>query len=263
VDFGITGYLDEQLMHQIATLFLGFAEHDYDLVLEALLGAGLIDEAIRNSPGFQVDLKDVSEQFYGRSLKTISVRDVYDQIMVLVLKYHLRLPRNVLLLLKTFVQTEALGKILGSEASLLEAARPYARQLLERGFDSRRFFRNFIQDVRTTGGYLKTVPRLVHDILEQTARGKQRWELWHGGLEDLNNQFSRGINRLTLGFIISASLIAAALVLNSGQKIFDVTVNFLGLKAIPLTSLFGLAGYVIATALGLWLIFSIFRSGKL
>ena len=191
------------------------------------------------------------------------MRDVYDQIMVLVLKYHLRLPRNVLLLLKTFVQTEALGKILGSEASLLEAARPYARQLLERGFDSRRFFRNFIQDVRTTGGYLKTVPRLVHDILEQTARGKQRWELWHGGLEDLNNQFSRGINRLTLGFIISASLIAAALVLNSGQKIFDVTVNFLGLKAIPLTSLFGLAGYVIATALGLWLIFSIFRSGKL
>jgi ubiquinone biosynthesis protein len=39
------------------------------------------------------------------------------------------MPRNLLLLFKTFIQTESLGKILGSEASLLEVTRPYAKKL--------------------------------------------------------------------------------------------------------------------------------------
>ena len=103
----------------------------------------------------------------------------------------------------------------------------------------------------------------MHDILRQTAQGKQRLELGHTGLEDLNSQFAKGVNRLTVGFIISASIIAAALVLNSSQRVFEVTLNLFGLKTISITSLFGLVGYVIATILGLWLIISIFRSGKL
>ncbi len=263
VDFGITGYLDEQMMHQIANIFLGFADHDYDRVLEALWDAGIVDEETMDLKSFLIDLKDMSEPFYGRSLQTISVRDVYDQIMQLIYKYHIRLPRNILLLLKTFIQTEALGKILGSEASLLEAARPYARKFLERHYNFKRFFRDLEREVRITGGYLKSMPRFFHDILRQTAQGKQRFEFWHGGLESLTGQFARGLNRLTVGFIISASLIAAAMILNSGHKVFEVTLNLFGLKTIPVTDLFGLLGYSIATALGLWLIISIFRSGKL
>ena len=263
VDFGITGYLDEQMMGQIANLFLGYAEHDYDLVIEALRDAGIIDEETMDLKSFQADLKDISEPFYGRSLQTISVRDVYDQVMQLVYKYHIRLPRNILLLLKTFIQTEALGKILGSEASLLEAARPYAERFLERRYNPKKFFRDLGKEVRTTGGYLRTMPKLLHDILRQTAQGNQRLEFRHTGLEKLNSQFAKGVNRLTVGFIISASIIAAALVLNSSQRIFEVSLNFFGLAPISITSLFGLVGYVIATILGLWLIFSIFRSGKL
>jgi ubiquinone biosynthesis protein len=263
VDFGITGYLDEQMMHQIANILLGFAEHDYDRVLEALWDAEIVNEQTMDLQNFLVDLKDISEPFYGRSLKTISVRDVYDQVMLLIYKYHIRLPRNLLLLLKTFIQTEALGKILGSEASLLEAARPYARKFLERNYNVKRFFRDFGREARITGGYLKMMPKFVHDILRQTAQGNQRWELRHSGLENLNNQFARGVNRLTIGFIISASIIAAAMVLNSGQRVFDVTLNLFGLKTVSVTALFGLLGYVIATLLGLWLIISILRSGKL
>lgn len=263
VDFGITGYLDEQMMHQIANIFLGFADHDYDRVLEALWDAGIFDEETMDLKSFLIDLKDLSEPFYGRSLQTISVRDVYDQIMQLIYKYHIRLPRNILLLLKTFIQTEALGKILGSEASLLEAARPYARKFLARNYNVKRFFSDLEREVRISGGYLKSMPKFFHDILRQTAQGKQRWELWHGGLESLTGQFAKGLNRLTVGFIISASLIAAALILNSDQKIFDVTLNLFGLKTISVTALFGLLGYIIATILGLWLMISILRSGKL
>jgi ubiquinone biosynthesis protein len=263
VDFGITGYLDEEMMRQIANLFLGYAEHDYDMIMDALTDAGLIHEETMDLKAFRVDLKDMSEAFYGRSLQNISVRDVYDQLMDLVLKYRIRLPRNLLLLLKTFIQTEALGKILGSDASLLEVTKPYARRLLQKGYDARSMLKNMGRDARITAGYTKAVPKLVHDLLRQTVQGKQRIEIRHGGLDPISGQIEKGVNRLTLGIVLSASILAAALVLNSTQKVFDVTLDFFGPHTVSITSLLGVAGYVIATGLGLWLVISILRSGRL
>jgi len=263
VDFGIIGYLDEEMMVQIANLFLGYAEHDYELVLGALLDAGLISEDTVDLKRFRTDLKDTSEPFYGRTLQNISVRDVYEQIMQLVFKYQIHLPRNLLLLLKTFIQTEALGKILGSDASLLETTRPFAKKLLERGYDTRKVFQNLGREARALSGYMKMLPKFVHDILRQTAGGRQRLELWHGGFQQLDSKFEKGVNRLTVGIIISASTMAAALILNSSQKVIEFDVNLFGLKAVSITALLGLTGYTIATILGVWLIISILRSGRM
>lgn len=263
VDFGITGYLDEETMMQIANIFLGYAEHDYDMILEALEEAGLIDSEAMNLDDFRLDLKDISEPFYGRSLQTISVKEVNDQIMQLVLKYHIRLPRNLLLLLKTFIQTEALGKILGSDASLLEVTRPYARKLLQRGYDAQKMIRNIGKEARSLGGYMKMMPKVIYDVLKTTASGRHRLEVIHSGFEQIDTKIEKGINRLTVGIVIAASLIAASLILNSSQTVIEVSVNLLGIHKISVTALLGLTGYTLATFLGFWLIISIFRSGRM
>ncbi len=263
VDFGITGYLDEETMMQIANIFLGYAEHDYQMIMDALEDAGIIDGETVDLKSFCTDLKDISEPFYGRTLQTISVKDVYDQIMQLVLKYQIQLPRDLLLLLKTFIQTEALGKIMGSDASLLEVTRPYARKLLQRGYDARKMMRNFRREVRSLGGYVKMIPKLMYDLLKSASGGKHRLEIRHTGFEQIDTKFEKGINRLTVGIVISASLIAASLILNSTQKVFEFTVYFMGPQRISITALLGLLGYSLATLLGFWLIISIFRSGKM
>ncbi len=262
VDFGITGYLDEEMMRQIAHLFLGYAEHEYAMVMDALMDAGLINEEM-DLKAFRSDLKDVSESFYGRSLQNISVKDVYDQVMDLVLKYHIRLPRNLLLLLKTFIQTEALGKILGSDASILEVTKPFAKQLLQRGLNTRSMMRNLDRETRTLSGYARSMPKYLNDILRQTAAGKQRVEVRHSGLEDVQSHLERGVNRLTVGLIIAASIVAGAMILNSGQRVMDFTFGFFGLQTVSLTAILGVIGYAVATLLGIWLIFSILRSGRL
>jgi ubiquinone biosynthesis protein len=263
VDFGITGYLDDETMHQIACLLLGYAEHDYEMVMDALLDAGLIDEETMDLKSFLRDLKDMSESFYGRSLRTISVRDVYDQIIQLIYKYKIRLPRNLLLLFKTFIQTEALGKILGSDASILEVTKPYAKKLIERSYQKKDVLKTMRKDAISMGSRMKLIPKLVHDILHQTAKGKQRIELRHNGFQDMSRQFVKGINRLIIGLVISASLIAGAMVLDASQKLFVFTVNFFGVQKISLTALLGMTGYVVASFLGIWLIIMIFRSRKL
>lgn len=263
VDFGIVGYLDEETMLQVAHVFLGFAEHDYNLVMEAFEAAGLIDGETVDLDRFRHDLKEISEPFYGRSLKTISVKDVYDQIMRLVYKYRLSLPRNLLLLLKTFIQTEALGKILGSEASLLEVTRPYAKELLKRGYEAQRIFKNIGREAKAAGNYLRWMPKFTHEIFKRLATGEHRLELHHGGIDEAANKFETSLNRLTVGLVVAASIIAASLILNSSQEVATWHINLFGLQTISITQLLGISGYLIATVLGLWLIFSIVRSGKL
>ncbi len=262
VDFGITGYLDEETMRQIANLFLGYAEHDYNMIMDALMDAGLINEDM-DLKAFRVDLKDVSESFYGRSLRHISVRDVYDQMMDLVLKYHVRLPRNLLLLLKTFIQTEALGKILGSDASILEVTRPFAKKLLQRGLNTQSMLRNLDREGRKLSGYTRSIPKHLNDILRQTAAGRQRIEVVHTGFGEARTQVEKSANRLTVGIIVAASIIAGAMILNSGQKILEFTFGFLGSQSVSLTAILGVTGYAVATLLGIWLIVSILRSGRL
>jgi ubiquinone biosynthesis protein len=263
VDFGITGYLDEETMLQIANIFLGYAEHDYDMVMDGLEDASLISEETVDTKNFRNDLKDISEPFYGRTLQTISVRDVYEQVMQLLFKYRIRLPRNLMLLMKTFIQTEALGKILGSDASLLEITQPYAKALLQRGYDAQKLVRNIGREVRVTHGYLKGFPKLLHDLLKGLTSGKRPIEIRHSGFQEIPARVERGINRLTVGLVISASLIAGSLVLNSSQTLMEFTVSFLGGHTISVTALLGLLGYSLATVLGFWLIISIFRSGKI
>jgi ubiquinone biosynthesis protein len=263
VDFGIMGFLDDDMMRHVAHLLLGFAEHDYDMVMEALEDAGILRPNMENLQEFRTDLKDVAEPFYGRSLRTVSVRDIYDQVMQLVLKYHIKLPRNLLLLFKTLIQTEALGKILESHASLLEVSRPYAKKFLEKSYDPQNLFTGMAKDAREFGSYLKSAPRWIHDILKQTAAGKQRIELHHTGFSEMDTRLEKGINRLTIGIVIAASTIAASLILNSSQKVIEFSVDFLGRQTLSITGILGLAGYTIATFLGIWLIVSIFRSGKM
>jgi ubiquinone biosynthesis protein len=265
VDFGITGYIDDEMMRQIAYLFLGYAEHDYTMVMEALENAGLVDPKTIDLETFQRDLKDISEPFYGRALQTIAVREVYDQVIGLVLKHHIRMPRNLLLLLKTFVQAEALGKILNSDANILEVTRPYAEKLLQKGYDTRKLLKNLGRETHNMGQYMRRVPQYVNDILRQAAQGDYQFEFRHRGFENFDHKMERGINRLTVGAIISASTIAAALILNSDQIVLEFPLDFLGWgqHTLSITALLGIAGYSIATVLGIWLILSIFRSGKL
>jgi ubiquinone biosynthesis protein len=262
VDFGITGYLDEEMMRHIANLFLGYAEHDYDMIMDALMDTGLINEDM-DLKAFRNDLKDVSESFYGRSLQHISVKDVYDQLMDLVLKYHIRLPRNLLLLFKTFIQTEALGKILGTDASLLEVTKPFAKKLLQRGLDTQSMLRNLDREGRALSAYARSIPKHLNDILRHTAEGTQRIELRHTGLTQTQSVVEKGVNRLTVGIIIAASIMAGALILNSGQTVLELPFGLLGLRTISLTAILGISGYVIATLLGIWLVVSILRSGRL
>jgi ubiquinone biosynthesis protein len=103
----------------------------------------------------------------------------------------------------------------------------------------------------------------LNDILRHTAEGTQRIELRHTGLGKARSQVEKGVNRLTVGIIVAASIIAGAMILNSGQTVLQLPFGFFGLRTISLTAVLGVTGYVVATILGIWLVVTILKSGRL
>lgn len=263
IDFGLMSYVDDEMMKELANLCLGFSDHDYDMVMDALKEMGLLDKQEIRLKEFKADLKETSEPFYGRALPTISVREVYDKVMQLVLKHRITLPRNLLLILKTFVQNEAIGKKLGSTSSILQVAKPYAERLIRQSFEPDQLLKRFNTDVRKIAGHLQSMPASASKLLANAADNRLSMEIRHTTSSRLQQSLEKGINRLIVGIIIASSTIAAALILNSSQKLFNIDLGVAGFSEISLTGLLGVTGYVIATLLGLWLIISILRSGRL
>jgi ubiquinone biosynthesis protein len=104
------------------------------------------------------------------------------------------------------------------------------------------------------------LPKFVFDIIKRTAEGGHGIEIRIADMSDTVKRMERGLNRAIVGVIISASTIAGSLVLSSPEKIIELK---LGGHTLSLSTLLGMTGYSIATILGLWLILSIFRSGKM
>jgi ubiquinone biosynthesis protein len=263
IDFGLVSYLDDEMMGQLANLCLGFADHDFDLVMGALQDMGFLTPKGLNLKAFRSDLKDISEPFYGRSLTTISVKEVYDKVMQLVRKHRVTIPRKVLLILKTFVQNEAIGKKLGSNTSILKIARPYAERVFRKRMEPEQLVKDIGKEAKMAAGYLRSMPKRLNEILEKTAEGNFSIKVKHTAAGKLHQTLEKGLNRMVVGLIVAASTIAASLILNSSQTVMEIDLPVLGLSGISLTALLGVTGYVISTFLGLWLIISILKSGRL
>jgi ubiquinone biosynthesis protein len=111
--------------------------------------------------------------------------------------------------------------------------------------------------------FSKGLPPENTSIFKGIAAGKHQIEIRHSGFQQTDAKIEKGINRLTVSLIISASLIAGSLVLDSSEKVMEFSIDFFGIHTISITALLGLLGYSLATVLGFWLILSIFRSGRM
>ena len=261
-DFGITGFIDQELMRHLANIFIGYAEHDYDRVITVLQSMDLLTEKT-NFKSFKYDLMDLSEPFYGRSLDHIQIKDVFDKIITLAVKYQLRLPRELILLFKSLIGVESLGRTLSPGANILETLKPYAIKLLERTYDPNIMMGNIRHDLFNYASILKSTPDLAQKILKNVATGSQNLNLTLkvNRLEEIEQSYIRGSNRITIGLVTGTSVLGGAWVLASDNQRLPISIPSLGIQNLPITTLLGLIAFSMATILGAWLVFTaLFRS---
>jgi len=144
------------------------------------------------------------------------------------------------------------GLMLDPEFNLTTEIRPFAAELMSRRLRPRELMRNMRRTLSDLSLSLREAPGSVDAFLRALRRGYVNIAFEHKGLHDLTSTIDKSSNRIAFGLITAALLISSALIMVSGKG-----PSVFGFPAM------GVAGYVVSGLLGLWLVVSILRGGRL
>lgn len=251
IDFGMVGRVTEQRRFQIVRLLHGLVVHDSAAVAEVLA-----DWTEENNDIDEVRLQESADvfvdQYRGVPLKDLRMGAMLGDVTAMLREHGLSLPADLALMIKAFLTLEGMGRQLDPDFDMASQARPYLeRAMLER----------FAPDVlvrrgrRTLSGLvdlLRDMPRDVHRLLQSARRGKLQMHIEVDTLRAFGEQVDRAANRLTMGIITASLVIGSSIVMNSvGGGVSNRWLMALGVL-----------GFVGAALCGVWILFSIWRSGR-
>lgn len=135
VDFGMVGALDDRLRQQLGRLLSGFLRRDPGRLADALLALGTSTDVVDRAR-LREDLGNLLTRYFGRSIGEVSLRSAIAQILEIVRRHRLRVPRDLSSLFTMLVIAEGLVAELDPEFRFAEALAPYARRHLLSGITS-------------------------------------------------------------------------------------------------------------------------------
>jgi ubiquinone biosynthesis protein len=168
LDFGIMGTLTEIDKNYLAQNFLAFFRRDYRRVAEAHIESGWAPKDTRVDD-FESAIRAVCEPIFAKPLKEISFGRVLLRLFQTSRRFNIEVQPQLVLLQKTLLNIEGLGRELDPELDLWETAKPF----LERWMAEQVGWRGFIERVRQEAPYWSTIlpqlPRLLHQALAGQA----------------------------------------------------------------------------------------------
>ncbi len=204
LDFGIMGTLTATDKHYLAQNFLGFFRRDYRRVAEMHIESGWIPANTRVDE-FETAIRAVCEPIFSRPLKDISFGRVLMRLFQTARRFNMQVQPQLVMLQKTLLSIEGLGRQLDPDLDLWVTAKPY----LERWMKEQIGWRGLVQHVRDEAPYWSTIlpqiPRLVHGFLNEKN---------HDPLPQSMRQLMRETRQQTiLLVVIAAALISIAALL--------------------------------------------------
>ncbi|MFQ5651111.1 MAG: ABC1 kinase family protein [bacterium] len=251
VDFGMMGRLDQALMEEVSDLLIGTVQKDADLIIRVLINLGSLDEE-KEVRTLRADIASFVDRYYAVPLKRINVKTIISDVFDVMSKHGLRMPSNLLMLMKAMGTYEDIARKLDPDFEIFSLAQPFVRRLMMRRLDVNRLAYEGVKTLRDFYELLRVGPREIELLLRKLKRGQFAIELQDRGLQNLMLEIDRSSNRVAFSLIIAALIVGSSLIL--------------ALEAGPVLwgyPLFGLLGFLFAGLLGMWLVIAILRSGRL
>ncbi|MDH3560840.1 MAG: ubiquinone biosynthesis regulatory protein kinase UbiB [Gammaproteobacteria bacterium] len=210
VDFGIMGTLNPVDQRYLAENFLAFFRRDYRRVAELHVESEWVPSGTRVDE-FESAIRTVCEPIFEKPLKEISFGNVLLRLFQTARRFDMEIQPQLVLLQKTLLNIEGLGRQLYPDLDLWQTAKPFLERSMSEQLGARALMRNIRQSVPAWTETLPELPMLAHKFLEQTTAGKLRVEWNSRELGRLRRDLRRA-NRRTVGAIVGSGLILAAAV---------------------------------------------------
>ena len=246
LDYGMIGMVDGRTREQLLDLLLAISQQDVQNAVKLVLQIGEphieVDMAL-----LQIDVRDFISNYYGIELERLRVGNVLSDFVAILSNHGIRCPGSLMLLIRCLVTLEGVGRALDPEFNLARHLEPFVEQMVREKYSPTRMAQRVYADTQNLWNCFHDLPSQVSRTLQKLSTDHLRIQLEHRNLDHFILELERSSNRLVVGMVIAALIVASALIISKGSSTIWVT--------LPI--------YVLSSLLAMWLIYGIFRSGRL
>ena len=252
IDFGMVGRLSSVRRSQVIDLLAGLARHDEEAMLEVFLqwrGADDVDEA-----RLATDLGELAFDYADVQLKDIKIGVLLHRISALLREHAILMPADLTLLFKALISLEGLGRQYDPEFRLVERVKPFVDRAMQQRYQPAEAVRRGQATLNDFFGLVMAMPRDLARLIKDARQGRIRVDLDLKRLDSFGDRLDRAIDRVTIGVMTASLVIGSSIVMTvpGGPTIFGASI----------LTLLGLLGYLMAFVNSLWVVISIWRSGR-
>ena len=211
VDFGIMGTLSPKDQRYLAENFLAFFRRDYHRVAELHVESEWVPHGTRIDE-FESAIRSVCEPIFERPLKEISFGQLLLRLFQTARRFDMEIQPQLVLLQKTLLNIEGLGRQLYPDLDLWQTAKPFLERWMSEQVGARAFVGRMGRSLPEWGERLPEIPQLLHRTLQQAAEGKLQVQWQSRELEKLREQMRRSSQRSLSAILGGAFLISASLI---------------------------------------------------
>ena len=212
VDFGIVGTLNPRDQHYLAENFLAFFNRDYRKVAKLHLDSGWVPPETRIDE-FESAIRTVSEPIFNKPLKDISFGQFLLRLFQTARRFNMEVQPQLVLLQKTLLNIEGLGRELYPDLDLWKTAYPILQEWMAERLSGRKVFQKIRDQLPELGESLQVLPQVIQEMMQKASDGRLVMQVTNPELEGLKASLAheqRNNYALTIG---GASLIAGSLLL--------------------------------------------------
>jgi ubiquinone biosynthesis protein len=211
VDFGIMGTLSPQDQRYLAENFLAFFRRDYRRVAELHVESEWVPKGTRIDE-FEAAIRCVCEPIFERPLKEISFGQLLLRLFQTARRFNMEVQPQLVLLQKTLLNIEGLGRQLYPDLDLWQTAKPFLERWMSEQIGPRAFVGRMRRSLPEWSERLPEIPALLHQTLRQVSDGKVRVQWESSELEKLRKQMHKSSQRTLSAILGGAFLISASLI---------------------------------------------------
>jgi ubiquinone biosynthesis protein len=167
VDFGITGSLNTKDQRYLADNMLAFFKRDYQRVAELHVASGWLPPDTRIDL-FEGAIRAVCEPIFERPLKDISFGQLLMRLFQTARRFNMNIQPQLILLQKTLLNIEGVGRQLYPELDLWTTASPYLEKWLKKQVGAKAFLRRIKDNLPYWSEKLPEIPGLIYDVLSES-----------------------------------------------------------------------------------------------
>ena len=211
VDFGIMGTLSPVDQRYLAENFLAFFQRDYYRVAQLHVESEWVPRGTRVDE-FESAIRSVCEPIFERPLKEISFGQLLLRLFQTARRFDMEIQPQLVLLQKTLLNIEGLGRQLYPDLDLWQTAKPFLERWMSEQVGARAFVGRMKRSFPEWSERLPEIPELVHRTLQQASEGKLQVQWESRELEKLRQQMQRSSQRTIYAILGSGFLISAAVI---------------------------------------------------